>query len=97
MESWMYFRFGVKEASSDPGPRLGSRFASASPRPAGSLLLAISASLRFVSHGFADGALYLELGGCAVPHGVAEADGEFAIIGGGVLRLASTGCKQCPD
>jgi len=46
------------------------------------MLLAISASLRFVSVRLADGAFHLQLGGSTVLHGDALADGEFAVLVG---------------
>jgi hypothetical protein len=61
------------------------------------MLLAISASLRFVGHGFADRALHLQLGGCAFLHDDAQADGKLAVVIGGVFRLALVGGEQFAD
>ena len=58
------------------------------------MLLAISASLRFVSDRLVDGAFHLEFGESASLDGAAQANGELAIIAGGVSRLPPMGGDQ---
>jgi hypothetical protein len=57
----------------------------------------IDLAFDLVGDRFADAALHLELGGSAVLHADAQADGEFAVIIGGVLRFAPVRGEQVAD
>ena len=61
------------------------------------LLRVVHLALDFVGDRFADAALHLELGGCAVENGDAQADGELAVFIGGVFGIAPMGGKQFAD
>ena len=58
------------------------------------LIRVLDLAFDLVSDRFADGAFHLELGGRTVLDGDAQADGEFAVVIGGVFRLAPVGGEQ---
>lgn len=61
------------------------------------LLRIVHMALDLVGDGLADAALHLELGGCAVGHADAQADGELAVVISGVFRLAPVRGEEFAD
>ena len=61
------------------------------------LLRVIDLALDLVGDRFADAALHLELCGCAVENGDAQADGELTVFIGGIFRFAPVGGEQFAD